>query len=285
VVTRDNLALIERATLDACDVSDGVRDSVIDSPQGCRFSLATVKACPNDVAAADCLTKAQRRAIEAIYSPAVASGNEIYPGQLVGAESDKDGWRPWITGVDEGLLAGTNGQASSLQLAFGPELFKYFMFGNPAWDYTTYDLATWAQDTASVAPLLNADNPDLSGLQKRGGRLIIWHGWADPGPNAVSTINYYRRVEQRDSSARQYTRLYLLPGVTHCDGGPGPDRVDWLKAIVDWVEHRKAPHRLVSTKLGTDRQPVRTRPVCPYPQRAVYKGTGSTDEEQNFTCQ
>jgi Tannase and feruloyl esterase len=132
VVTRGNLALIERAALEACDASDGVRDGVIDSPPRCRFSLALVKACANDRAAPDCLTQAQRHAIEVVYAPAVAPDREIYPGQPVGAEADEDGWPLWITGVDEGLLAGTNGQASSLQLAFGPELFKYFMLGNPA---------------------------------------------------------------------------------------------------------------------------------------------------------
>jgi Tannase and feruloyl esterase len=185
-------------------------------------------------------------------------------------------------GVHDGLLADTNGQASSLQLAFGPEVFKYFVFGNPAWDYTTYDLANWARDTKAIASVLNADNPDLSGLESRRGRLIIWHGWADPALNAISTIKYYRRVEQRDPSARDNTRLYLLPGVVHCSGGPGSDRVDWLGALVDWVEHGKAPQRLISAKLGADHQPVRTRPACPHPQRAVYKGSGSTDDERNF---
>ena len=284
VVTRDNLALIERAALDACDAADGVRDTVIDSPGTCRFSLATVKACPGDTAASDCLTTAQRRAIEAIYGPATAGMHEFYPGQPVGAENAEGGWAEWITGVDEGLLAGTNGQASSLQLAFGPEFFKYMVFANPNWDYTSYDLANWARDTKAVAPVLNADNSDLSALKARGGKLIIWHGWADPALNAISTINYYKRVEQHDRSAREFTRLYLLPGVAHCNGGPGPAKVDWLAAMVDWVENGKAPQRLTSAKMANG-QAIRTRPVCPYPQRAVYKGSGSTDEEQNFVCQ
>ncbi len=284
VVTRDNLALIERTALEACDASDGIRDNVIGLPRECRGSLDGVKACSNDAAAADCLTRAQRHAIEAVYAPAMAGKSEIYPGQPVGAENDADGWRLWITGVHDGVLADTNGQASSLQLAFGPEVFKYFVFGNPAWDYTTYDLANWARDTKAIAPVLNADNPDLSGLESRRGKLIIWHGWADPALNAISTINYYKRVEQRDRSARDFTRLYLLPGVGHCNGGPGPDKVDWLGALVDWVEHGKAPQRLISTKLGADHQPARTHPACPYPQRAVYKGSGDTDEEQNFEC-
>lgn len=284
VVTRDNLALIERTALEACDLSDGVRDSVIDVPQQCRFSLARVKACANDVAAADCLTTTQRRAIEAIYAPAVGAGKEIYPGQPVGAEGEDEGWRLWITGVDDGLLAGTNGEASSLQLAFGPELFKYFMFGDPAWDYTTYNFAGWARDTAAMAPILNADSPDLSAFKKRRAKLIVWHGWADPALNPISTINYYKRVLKHDTAANDYTRLYLLPGVVHCNGGPGPDRIDWLQPMVDWVEHGKAPQRVISAKLGPDGKPVRTRPLCPYPQHAVYKGTGSTDEEGNFVC-
>jgi tannase/feruloyl esterase len=283
-VSADNLALIERAALDACDASDGVRDNVIGTPDTCRFSLASVRSCPQDTAAPDCLTTKQRRAIAAIYAPAKAGTLEIYPGWPVGGENDEYGWRLWITGIDQGLLAGTNGQASSLQLAFGPELFKYMVFANPDWDYTTYDLANWGRDTKAVAPILNADNPDLSGLKARGGKLIIWHGWADPALNAVSTLNYYKRVQQHDPTSSAFTRLYLLPGVEHCNGGSGPSRVDWLTAITDWVEKGKAPTRLVSSKMGAAGQPVRTRPVCPYPQRAVYKGSGSTDEEQNFAC-
>jgi pimeloyl-ACP methyl ester carboxylesterase len=283
VVTRDNLALIQRASLDACDASDGVRDTVIDSPQQCKFSLSAIKSCPGDAPAPDCLTRAQRQAIQTIYSPAVSAGNEIYPGQPVGAEADENGWPLWITGVDEGVLASTNGRASSLQLAFGPELFKYFMLSDPSWDYTTYDFTTFAHDTAKLAPIVNAENPDLGALKKRGGKVIIWHGWADPALNAASTINYYRRVQQRDPHAGDYSRLYLLPGVAHCNGGPGPHRVEWLDAMVDWVEHGKAPQRLIAKKTSADR-PQRTRPVCPYPQHAVYKGTGSTDLEENFVC-
>jgi feruloyl esterase len=284
VVTPDNLALIGRAALEACDASDGVRDGVIGAPDTCRFSLAGVKACPNETAAPDCLTTTERRAIAAIYAPATAGALQIYPGQPVGGENDESGWREWITGVDQGLLAGTNGQASSLQLAFAPELFKYMVFANPDWDYTTYDLANWARDTKAIAPILNADNPDLSPFKTHGGKLIIWHGWADPALNALSTVNYYSRVQQRDRTSGTFTRLYLLPGVEHCNGGPGPARVDWLTAITDWVEKGKAPDRLVSSKMGPNGQPVRTRPLCPYPQRAVYKGSGSTDEEQNFVC-
>ena len=284
VVTADNLALIGRAALEACDASDGVRDGVIGAPDTCRFSLASVKACPNETAAPDCLTSTERRAIAAIYAPATAGTLQIYPGQPVGGENDEGGWREWITGVDQGLLAGTNGQASSLQLAFAPELFKYMVFANPDWDYTTYDLANWARDTKPIAPILNADNPDLSALKARGGKLIIWHGWADPALNALSTVNYYARVQQRDRTSGTFTRLYLLPGVEHCNGGSGPARVDWLTAITEWVEKGKTPERLVSSKMGPNGQAVRTRPICPYPQRAVYKGSGSTDEEQNFVC-
>ncbi len=132
--------------------------------------------------------------------------------------------------------------------------------------------------------LLNADNPDLSGFKAHHGKLILWHGWADPALNAVSTIDYYQRVKQRTPAADDFTRLYMLPGVLHCNGGPGPDRVDWITAIVDWVEQSKSPERLVSKKNGADGQPIRTRPLCPYPQRAVYSGSGSTDDEQRFVC-
>ncbi|MBK5297648.1 MAG: tannase/feruloyl esterase family alpha/beta hydrolase, partial [Vicinamibacteria bacterium] len=131
---------------------------------------------------------------------------------------------------------------------------------------------------------LNADSVDLAGFKQRKGKLLLWHGWADAALNAQSTINYYERLKTADPQTPDYARLFLMPGVLHCAGGPGPDLVEWIDAIAEWTEKGTAPERLIATKRGTGGTPTRTRPLCPHPQRAVYNGSGSTDDAANFAC-
>jgi len=283
-VSPADLALVEAAVLDSCDAADGVKDAVIDQPAACGFSLDRIKACPNEIAAPDCLTSTSRAALARIYAPIVGPSGEIYPGQPVGGEADPRGWRSWITGVDSRLLAGTGGRVPSLRHGFGTEFFKYFVYGDAAWDYTRFDIATWASDTKVIATVLNADSADLSAFKKRKGKLLLWHGWADAALNAHSTINYYQRVTAADPQTSDYARLFLMPGVQHCAAGTGPDSVEWIDAIAAWTEKGTAPDRVIATKRDQAGTPTRTRPLCPHPQRAVYGGAGSTDDAANFVC-
>ena len=174
--------------------------------------------------------------------------------------------------------------APSAQYGFGTELFKYFVFGDPDWDYTRYDFSTWEEDVAPTAAILNATDTDLGRFRDGGGRIIYWTGWSDLALTPLGTIDYYVRLAADDAAARDYARLYMLPGVLHCAGGPGPDRVDWVEAIRAWVEDGRAPERLLATKLGEDDEVAMTRPVCPYPQVAVYDGSGDPNDEGSFAC-
>ena len=159
------------------------------------------------------------------------------------------------------------------------------MFDDPNWDYTSYDFSTWAEDVAQTAEVLDATDTDLGPLRDAGGKIIFWTGWSDPALTALGTIDYYERVEAGDAAVRDYARLFMLPGVLHCGGGPGPDRVDWLTAIEDWVERGTPPGRLVATRLGTSGEPDLTRPVCPYPESAAHTGAGPTNDEASFRCE
>ena len=209
----------------------------------------------------------------------------IYPAQPVGGEGQAAGWPLWIAGVNPQLVAAE--QAPSLRYAFGTQMFKYFVFNDPAWDYTRYELQTYRKDTALAATFLNATSPDLDAFKRRGGKLLLWHGWSDPALTALASVRYYEQVESRDAGARDYFRMFMMPGVLHCAGGPGPDTVDWAAAIDDWVVNSKAPDRVIAEKragVGAAATVVRRRPLCPYPQRAVYNGTGSIDEATSFVC-
>ena len=282
VITRENLALLQRRVLDACDKGDAVRDSVLEDPRRCDFNLASIASCPNDEPAADCLTKSQRAAIETIYSPVRMRGALPYAGQPFGNEA---GWQNWIAGVAPAVMSATKQGAPSIQGAFGTEFFKYFVFDDSTWDYRRYDLSRAAADTKTIRALLDPSSPDLSAFAKRGGKLILAHGWSDPALTPQMTIDYFDAVRQRDRSAAQYTRLFMMPGVLHCGGGTGCDVVDWYSVISNWVERGVAPERVVAKKLNEDGRLIRTRPLCAYPRRASYDGKGSTDDAASFSCE
>ncbi len=270
VLPADTLRSIASQILDRCDAIDGVKDGVLDDPRRCRIDVSTFTG----------LTPAQLTALEAIYAPTRAGGDTVFPGQPFGGEGEVAGWPAWISGA-----APREGQpaAPSLRYSFATQLFKYLVFNDPDWDYTKYDLSTWRSDTRRTAAFLNATSSDLEAFNAKGHKLLLWHGWADAGLSPLGTIRYFDSVRSRDAKASDYMRMFLLPGVLHCGGGPGPDNADWAAAIDGWVETGRAPERIIAQK-GTGANVTRTRPLCSYPQRAVYVGTGSTDQADNFVC-
>ena len=136
---------------------------------------------------------------------------------------------------------------------------KYLVFQDPEFDYSTYDFDDYQRDAAHLDGFLNATSADLTGLKEGGGKLLLWHGWSDAALTAYASIDYFEEAETRDASVRDYFRFYLMPGVFHCAGGPGPDRVDWLGALEQWVEQGSAPSDLLATKVE-DGRVAKTRP-------------------------
>jgi hypothetical protein len=265
------LKSVEAQVVEKCDTVDGVKDGLIDDPRACKL----------DVAALTGVTDPQRALLKAIYAETRNKDGVIYPAQPVGGEGATAGWGVWITGVNPQMMAAQ--KSPSLRYGFGTDMFKYFVFNDPSFDYTRYDLSTYKKDTARAAAILNATDPNLDAFKRRGGKLLLWHGWSDPALTALGSIKYYEQVKARDAKAGDYFRMFLMPGVLHCAGGPGPDTVDWAATIDQWVEHGKAPDRVLAEKRVAGAV-TRTRPLCPYPQRAVYSGSGSTDDAANFTC-
>jgi Tannase and feruloyl esterase len=282
IITQANLDLLSSKVLGSCDALDGVRDGILNDPRDCRFKLSSIKTCPRGVAGSDCLTKAQRKAIAAIYGPTTdRAGKVIYPGQPLGGENLENGWPAWIIGPDTALIRMVH--APSIQGMFMIEGARYFLFNDSTWDYSRYH-GSWVSDAATWKNILDADNPDLSGFLGRGGKLILWHGWSDPALNPLSTIDYYRNVLRRNSNARNGVRLFMEPGVLHCGDGPGPSDVSWLSTITNWVESARAPESVIATAKDSTGKTVRSRPLCAYPRRAVYLGKGNTDDASSFAC-
>ncbi|MGO8674827.1 MAG: tannase/feruloyl esterase family alpha/beta hydrolase [Limisphaerales bacterium] len=271
VLTREALGNLQQAILEQCDAQDGLRDGIVADPPSVRFDLSKVPG----------LTDPQRRAIEAIYQGARNDKGPIYPGFPRGAECDANQWFAWLVGPVPPFLA--KDHVPSIMFAFGTQVFKYLVFNKPDWDYSTYDLSNFESDTRLAASFLNATSPDLDAFKARKGKLILWHGWADPALPPEATAQYFCQVQARDPNAADYCRLFMIPGCLHCGGGPGATEVDWLSIVVDWVEHAKAPDSLISSKSDNGKI-VMTRPLYPYPQSAVYKGSGDPNNATNFVA-
>jgi hypothetical protein len=292
-IPAEKLTAISAAILAACDTRDGVKDGILNDPRQCHFNPETLLCKGADSMA--CLTAPQVAALKKIYAGASdAEGRKVFPGFLPGAELGPNGWATWITGRDP---------RKSLDYAFGTQFFSNMVFDNPGWDFRTFNYDADVRLTdQKMAPILNATNPDLAKFNAHGGKLILYHGWNDAAIPALNTVDYYRNVVARMSlrSANQFVRLYMLPGVQHCGGGPGPDSFgaypsadgdpehSMFSALEKWVEHGKAPKTIIASKNESPSTSATgakmTRPLCPYPEVAKYKGSGDTNKAANFTC-
>lgn len=280
VVTPELRELVASSVLEACDDLDGVADGLLGDPRDCGFRPQDLPVCTEIAGGEECVTAAQLHALQVVYGGAKVDGEVVHPGFPFGGETDAGGWSQWITGGANQFGPDT----PSLHYAFGTQMYKYIIFDDPDWDYSSYDFSDWATETRAAAEILNATETDLTPFKVAGGKLILWNGWSDPAISALGTIEYYEAVERDDPDADSYARLFLMPGVLHCTGGPGPDAVDWLAAIRRWVEEDEAPDRLTATKLGSDEAVELQRPVCAYPAEAVYDGSGDPDAESSFEC-
>ena len=269
VLTKEALEKLQAGILEQCDAQDGLKDGIIQDPASVQFDLAKVAG----------LTAKQRTAIQVIFNGSRNNKGQIYPGFAPVAECIPDQWIAWITGPAPAMLA--KDHVPDLTFAFGTQIYKYLIFNQPDWDYTTYDLSNFERDGRLAASFLNATNADLTAFKARQGKLILWHGWADTALPAQGTIDYCRQVQAHDSDANDYCRLFMVPGCLHCGGGPGAADVDWLSVIVDWVEHRNAPDKLIASKKENGKI-VMTRPLYPYPERAIYKGRGDATSADSF---
>ncbi|MBS1799716.1 MAG: tannase/feruloyl esterase family alpha/beta hydrolase [Acidobacteria bacterium] len=260
-----------------CDAKDGFEDGVVEDPLSCKVDLKEI-ACTPGQDTGTCFTPKQIESVKKIWAGSKdENGRQIFPGILPGGEAGSGGWSAWLTG--SAPKKGTHYKAAD-------GFFRYMVMGDEKYDALSfdYDRERDRKMLERLVPALNADNPDLRPFMRRGGKLLLYHGLSDPDISAVNTINYYQRVEDVTGlNTRTFARLFLVPGMQHCSGGPGTDQFDAVAAIVRWVEEGEAPDKIVASHL-THGAVDRSRPLCPYPQTAAYSGTGSADDATSFTC-
>jgi feruloyl esterase len=288
------LAVLQNAAIAQCDTLDGVKDGLIENPQACHFDPAAIQC--KDADGPGCLTAAQVEAARKIYGPATNSrtGAQISPGFSPGTEAVPENWAVWITGAPTGRLP--------IGALIGNGFFTNFVFEDPNWDYRTLNFDT---DVTRVddkfAKLFNATDPDLRPFKALGGKLIQYQGWGDAAIPPQDSVDYFTSVQTAIGPTADFYRLFMVPGMSHCGGGlganvfgneliaPHPDAADDVTMALDqWVVHTIAPDKIIATRFADndpDKAIVMTRPLCPYPQQARYKGTGDTNSASSFSCQ
>ena len=270
VIPVGKFAMIHAAVVEACDAIDGVKDGLIEDPTRCRFDPRVLQCAGAD--APTCLTPAQVAAAQVVMSPVKdrKTGAEIFPGFEPGTEL---GWARMLSGPDP--------------YATAVDQFKYIVFGRADWDWRTFDLERdVAAADAKGEGTLSAIDPDLSAFARRGGKLLMYHGWSDQDIAPRASINFYKAAlgsTRASSSDASWVRLFMVPGMGHCGGGEGPNTFDMVTALDAWVDHGRAPDRIVASRVAAGKV-ERTRPLCAYPQVARYSGTGSIDDAANFVC-
>jgi feruloyl esterase len=268
-----DLELVTSAVLAQCDALDGVTDGLIEDPRVCPFDPGALQCGPGQ--SGTCLATDQVEAVRRIYAgPAdPATGGSLHPGFARGGES------AWSIATAPGLV--------TIPQAF----FSRAVFDDPDWDWHSFDFAedvSLARGTTSH--VLDATDPDLADFQDRGGKLIVYHGWNDQGIPPEGSIAYREAVETAlvarnggvRSSADDFFRLFMVPGMTHCRGGPGADTFDVVSAIEDWVERDIAPDRIDARHAESGNN--FSRALCPYPLTARYRGSGDTSRAESYVC-
>ena len=294
-IPHEKLPVIQKAALAACDKLDGVVDQLVEDPRQCKFNPDVLLCKGPD--APTCLTRPQLTALKKIYAGPrnPRTGKQIYPGYAPSTETNGNEWSNWILGKPP---------ARSIQMNFGLSFFGQAVYEDPNWNYLTMEFdsdVAYADQKAGIH--INSNNPDLRSFRANGGKLLMYHGWADGAISAYSSIDYYENVtnflnrfpDGRAASkapVQDFFRLFMVPGMGHCGGGTGPNRFgngnnapfdpdrNIIAALERWVEQGTAPDKIIAHSV----KPEFTRPLCPYPQKVTYNGTGNPNEASSFSC-
>jgi feruloyl esterase len=268
VIPASKYPMMHAAVMDRCDALDGVKDGVLEDPTTCAFDYAALTCKGED--RADCLTKEQVETARAMTRPIAdpKSGAVLHPGRYY-----------------PGSELGWGGVAGPVPSGESHEGMRKIVF-TPDWDYHTIKVPDDVERAVKADNgLLYGGDPNLSRFFGRGGKLLMYHGWADPLVSPDTSLIMYRRIADAvGPSAANSLALFMVPGMGHCQGGKGTDVFDKVAALDQWVESGKKPQSIEAAHL-TAGVVDRTRPLCAHPATARYTGSGSTDEAKSHRCQ
>jgi feruloyl esterase len=290
LLPRATLELVTRTVMEQCDALDGIADGLLENPRACNFAPASLQ-CAADEQTTECLSAEQVNALEQIYQgPVNSAGERLFYGYVPGGEAPVGYPNTW-------LMANGSGLADPIPLAW----FSRAVLGDPEWnDWRSFDYdADFALATNRNGNIMDATDPNLDAFQNNGGKLLMYHGWNDPQIVPEGSIAYYENVIANTAMSSpadaalltaDYARLFMVPGMAHCGGGPGTDVFDKQAVIETWVEQGQAPdmipaaHREADSSAPGGIRNTMTRPLCPYPLVARYDGSGDSNDISNFSC-
>jgi feruloyl esterase len=271
VLPAPKLGVLHEAVLAKCDTLDGVKDGLLENPTRCTFDPKAIECTTGD--GPDCLT-----------APQVEAARKIYAGPANPRTGERV-WSPLFRGSELDWSFFTE---SAAPIGIATSTLRDAILKDPSWTLTAssvdFDRHVAMADASDVARV-SASNADIAPFIRQGGKLILSGGWNNALVPAGAVVDYYDRVEKAIGRSRTASavRLYMVPGMIECNGGPGTDTFDMLAVMRRWVERGEAPKEIVASRVEHGKV-VRTRPLCPYPQVATYRGRGSTDEAKNFVC-
>jgi feruloyl esterase len=264
---------LQKAVLAQCDKDDGLADGIMTDPTACKFDIKAV-ACKTGNQDG-CLSKEEIAAVETITKGPMLNGKPYHVGFPYGGEGNPAGWGSWLVGL--GNAAGPG--RPSLAYGFSYDFLRYFVKQDANWSYKDFNLATYTEETKALQATLSPTDPDLSAFRAKGGKLLWYHGWSDSALSPLMSIRYYNEVMAKDATAAKDVKMFMLPGVLHCAGGPGPDRIDYIDALDKWANGGAAPEELTAGFAAGG-----ARKVCAWPKKAAYKGTGDGKSPDQFEC-
>jgi feruloyl esterase len=261
-IPKEKLATIHAGAMAACDAKDGAADGIIENPLACSFDPG-VLAC-RGADEVSCLTPPQVESVRRVYAGASnpRTGDKIFPGLERGSEL---GW-------------------SAVPVGYAVDYFKHIVFKDPNWDPKTLNFDSHlAEVHAPAHQIFEANDPKLGAFVGRGGKLIMYQGWGEPGIPPANVVTYLSRVLAQTAGAHNAVRLFMVPGMGHCGGGNGTSTFDMPAALDAWVDGGRAPEQIPASRVR-DAKVDRTRPLCAWPKLATYSGSGSLDDAANFSC-
>ena len=261
------LIALNKASIAACDEDDGAADGIVSDPRTCHFDPASLR-CPSGTNDISCLTDAEVTAVRELYAGPVQdqAGKHVYPGW---AKSSEAGWGSYLVNPSE-----------PVRFLF----WRLWVYNDPGYAVQSFKTQDAIAKARQEMPYVEATDTDLRAFQKRGGKLLMYHGWADPVVPPENTIEYYEGVERHlEGRASDFLKLFMVPGMYHCGGGPGASTFDALGALDTWVSSGKSPDRLLATHQENGAA-VFSRPLCPYPQIPRWDGEHSVNSAASFNC-
>ena len=264
----DKVELLHNAVLAACEINDGVEDGFLNDPLACNFEPDTLQCGRRASDTSACLTRDEVSSVERTYAGVYSDAETLlYPGYAKGFEL---GWR----------IPAPGSEPTPLQT----DATRYLVYEDANWDWREFDLDRDLALVHEKAGFIEALETDLSEFKARGGKILFYHGWNDPGPSPLNTINYVDSVlATMGPDQDDWLRLFMMPGMGHCRGGIGPDQADFLGAVEAWVEEGVVPDRITASRTRAGETDM-TRPLCPYPAVAVWDGEGDADDAGSFVC-